>query len=181
MIRDALERALYTLNRLNSNPVVGSDFNLGLDHGLDKREVVVDWRGATARVQLGDSVHLRFRFDFGNGMYFTGDSSMAFNLADDGSAVASVQPVDSRGFPAQVESVVWSSSDASVISVVQRASDPLMADVGAVGAPGTSAQVQVSADADLGSGVVPLSGFADIAIVSGQAVSLTISLSSPTT
>ncbi len=88
-------------------------------------------------------------------------------------AVGVGAPVDAKGAPAQVQdgSVVWSSSDPNVATVTADATDPLKAVVVA-GLPGT-AQINVSADADLGDGVTSIAAPAlDVTVLAGQAVAL---------
>ena len=103
---------------------------------------------------------------------------MAISITDIQKFTASIQPVDARGNPALVDGVpVWSVGDGSILSLTA-APDGLSAEVLAVGALGTT-QVTVEADADLGSGVVPLTGILDVTVVGSQAVSLNIATSVP--
>lgn len=89
-----------------------------------------------------------------------------------------IAPVDAAGNPATVEGVpVWVSSDESVLSVVADA-DGMSAYAIAVGPLG-DAQVAVTADADLGPGVVTLTGTLDVTVVAGQAVSLAVAAGAP--
>lgn len=74
-----------------------------------------------------------------------------------------LNPVDRFGNPAGVENVVWTSSDSSILEVTPDPNDELRCKVRAVGAPGT-AQVDVSADADLGDGVVTISDFLGVEV-----------------
>lgn len=86
---------------------------------------------------------------------------------------ASVQPVDAKGNPAQVEGApVWTSS-AENIATVTAAADGLSAEVTPTGALGTC-QINVTADADLGSGVTEIIGVLDVTTVAGEAVALQI-------
>ena len=65
-----------------------------------------------------------------------------------------IQPVDGAGHPAPVDGVpVWAVSDEKILTVTPSA-DGLSADIETTGELGT-AQVTVTADADLGAGVVP--------------------------
>lgn len=83
---------------------------------------------------------------------------------------------DSRGRPAAVDGVpVWASSDDTVLSVVP-AADGLSAVVASV-APGV-ARVTVQADADLGAGVVTITGVSeDVNVTNGSIASvMTLSL-----
>lgn len=98
-------------------------------------------------------------------------------LTDSQKCSLSIKPVDAKGKPAPVDGVPeWSSSDANVISVSPSA-DGLSAVIVA-GDPG-SAQVSVSADAELGSGVTTLTGALDVQVTGGQAVAMSISAGAP--
>lgn len=67
---------------------------------------------------------------------------------------------NSAGQPASVDGVpVWATSDATIVSVVA-AADGMSAVVAAVAAGGP-ARVTVTADADLGAGVVTLTGVSE--------------------
>ena len=84
-----------------------------------------------------------------------------------------IKPVDAKGNPAQVDGTpAWLSSD-PLIAAVTPAADGLSAVV-RPGANVGTAQVSVSADADLGAGVITLTGMIEIETVSGQAVSIGI-------
>lgn len=88
---------------------------------------------------------------------------------------------DATGAAATVDGVpVWASSDATVLAVTA-AADGMSASVDTV-APGT-ARVSVSADADLGAGVVSLDGVSeDINVTLGpshQATTMTLTLGAP--
>jgi len=100
---------------------------------------------------------------------------MAYKLPDDKKIKVQVSYVDAKGNPAKVEdgSIVWSSSDDSIVTVTQDAIDPATAWVAAVGPLG-QAQASVTADADLGDGVRELVTMLDVEIVSGEAVAGTI-------
>lgn len=91
---------------------------------------------------------------------------------------ASIRPVDAKGNPAQVQSgsIQWSGPD---FLTVTPASDGLSAEVSANGPLG-SGQVAVSADADLGDGVVTITGVLQVEVQAGQAVSLAVDSSQPT-
>lgn len=98
---------------------------------------------------------------------------MAVTMTVDHFFNATIQPVDNFGNAARVDGVpVWGVSDENILEVVP-AADGLSADVLAKGAIGT-AQVTVSADADLGDGVRELTGLLDVEVLAGEAVSLTI-------
>ena len=90
----------------------------------------------------------------------------------------SIKPVDAMGNPAQVDGVPeWSVSDSAMLTVVP-SSDGLTAVVSTVGPIGT-AQVTVTADADLGEGLVSISGVLDVTITGSQATSLSITAGTP--
>lgn len=92
-------------------------------------------------------------------------------------ASLSISAVDRKGRPAQVDTIVFSSSDPSVATVTPDASDPSRALLKAMNT-GT-AQINVTADADLGDGVNALTGVLDVTVVPGQAVSLAIGTGTP--
>lgn len=106
-----------------------------------------------------------------------GDQTMAFIMRADQKVNITVAYTDSQGNPATTEGVpVWGSSDASV--TVEAASDGLSAVATASGIVGT-AQVNVTADADLGEGVKEIVGTLDIEIVGGEAVSVVLTPGTP--
>ncbi len=100
-------------------------------------------------------------------------------LPNDQKVTASIQPVDSHGNPATIDGLAtWTSSSPSVADVANVSADSLSADV----VPGTalgSCQINVQADADLGSGITNITGVLDVTVVAGQAVGFTISTSPP--
>lgn len=91
----------------------------------------------------------------------------------------SVQPVDKRGDPASVEpgSAVWAIDDAT-LATVTASSDGLSADVAALGPQG-STRIVLSADADLGAGVVTIFGEYQLTVTAGAAVGFKITASEP--
>lgn len=92
--------------------------------------------------------------------------------------LASVSFVDAKGNPAVVEGApVFAASDPAILSIVATAS-PNAVEVLAVGPVGT-AQVSVTADADLGEGIKPVIGLLDVQVVAGEAVSVAISAGAP--
>ncbi len=89
---------------------------------------------------------------------------------------------NAHGDPAAVDGApVWASSDSTVLAVTA-AADGMSAVVDTV-APGT-ARISVTADADLGAGVLTLTGVSEDVIVtlgpSHQASVMTLSLGTPT-
>jgi hypothetical protein len=95
-------------------------------------------------------------------------------LPNDHKVPVSIEPVDAKGNPAAVEGVpAWTSSAETIAYVSNIASDGLSAEV----LPGDSigtCQINVTADADLGSGVTPINGVLDVQVVAGQAVGFAI-------
>jgi len=87
-----------------------------------------------------------------------------------------------KGKPALVDGVpTWASSDETVITV-ESAADGMSATVFGVAPnadPAVPARVVVTADADLGSGVTPLTGSLDFVVTGGSAASITISAADP--
>lgn len=83
---------------------------------------------------------------------------------------------DKMGNAAKVDGVPsWSSSDEAVVTVTPEA-DGMSATIVSLGATGT-AQVSVSADADLGEGVRTLTGSAMIDVIAGEAFAFALLLS----
>lgn len=85
-----------------------------------------------------------------------------------------ITPVDANGHPAPIEqgSVAWSVSDSSLLSVTPESTDEKVALVRPAGTTLGVANVQVTADADVGEGVVTLAAEMEVAITSGMATSL---------
>lgn len=104
---------------------------------------------------------------------------MALSLTSTQFATGTLQPVDSKGRPASVEpgSVVFTSSDPSVFIVEQDPLNGLAIIVTAIG-EGT-AQLDYSADADLGAGIVSISGFTAIEVLPALAVGFGLTFSTP--
>jgi hypothetical protein len=100
----------------------------------------------------------------------TTEGDVMYTLGTDHLVKMQVSYVDAAGNPAKVDGVVtWASSDAALISVVVDANDSTICTATPVGPLG-QVQITATADADLGSGVVPLITNCDIQIVSGTAV-----------
>lgn len=112
----------------------------------------------------------------------------AMQLTDVQSVQLSIQPIDAKNNPAPVESgsVVWASSDPTIVTVGPDPTDPtnelkqVATAVGPLTAPGASVQVSVTADADLGAGVTTITGTLDFTVVASQAVSVAIQTGTPT-
>src|SRR5262245_27492916 len=99
-------------------------------------------------------------------------------LTDLQKVTLSVSFVDAAGNPATVDGApTWSSSDSS-ITVVTPSADGLTAVASTVGPLGTS-EVSVTADADLGTGVTPVTGTLDVQVVASQATAATIGTGTP--
>ena len=99
-------------------------------------------------------------------------------ITDSQKCALAIAIVDRKGNPASVDGVpAWSSSDATLLTV-EAGADGLSAVVTAVGPLGT-AQVNVTADADLGGGVKPIAGVLDVQVVGGEAASVNISAGTP--
>lgn len=99
------------------------------------------------------------------------------NMTDSQKVDLTIQPVDAKGKPALLDGVpTWASSDETVVTVVA-AADGLSATVSAV-AMG-SARVVVTGDADLGTGVTPITGTLDFTITAGQAISINVTAGTP--
>lgn len=125
--------------------------------------------------------HLRWTIGPVSEQRLTGpvEKTLMLQLKDTQQAVLGIAPVDKKGNAAAVQdgSVVWTTSDSNVLAVTPSA-DGLSATVVA-GNPGV-AQVNVSADADMGDGVTPITGTLDVTVVAGDAVSLSVSAGVPT-
>lgn len=94
---------------------------------------------------------------------------MEFILTTTQKVTAIVEPVDKFGNPAQVENVVWTSSDPMIVEVVGTDSD--LSKVLVSKGVGTC-QVTVTADAKLGEGETPLTVVAMLTVLPAEAVSL---------
>lgn len=105
---------------------------------------------------------------------FTEREVPMYVLTDSQQTAMAITVVDKKGNPAPIDGTPkWSSSDESLLAVTP-SEDGLSAVAVAVGPLG-QAQVNVTVDADLGDGVLPLAGVLDVQIVGGQAVALAIS------
>lgn len=104
---------------------------------------------------------------------------MAVSITTTQQVTGTLQPVDAKGKPASVEagSVSFSSSDVNVFIVEQDPSNELSLKVVAVGA-GT-AQLNYSADADLGEGLKTIEGFTAIEVLPAEAVGFGLSFGAP--
>jgi len=108
-----------------------------------------------------------------------GDDGMAVTLTDVQKVTVGVQPVDAKDNPAAIDGVpVWAVSDPALLSLAPNPSDPNGMVVLAVGPLG-NAQVSVTVDADLGAGVLTLTGLLDVTVVSSQATTVGIVVGTP--
>jgi hypothetical protein len=89
-----------------------------------------------------------------------------------------IQPMDAKGNPAQVDGIPeWVSSDPLIATVVP-AVDGLSCVVKAANNLG-HVQISVSADADLGEGTEALQGVLELDVVAGKAVALSVIVGEP--
>lgn len=104
---------------------------------------------------------------------------MAVSITTTQQVTGTLQPVDSKGNPASVEAgtVLFSSSDENVFRVEVDPANESTVQVVAVG-PGT-AQLNYSADADLGEGVKTIEGFTAVEILPAQAVGFGLTFGTP--
>lgn len=87
-------------------------------------------------------------------------------------------PMDAQGNPAPVDGVpIWALSDPSFVTL-EIAEDGMSAWAITIGPVGTC-RLNVSADADLGEGIVTIAGDLDIEVTASQAVSLGINTDAP--
>jgi len=101
-----------------------------------------------------------------------------FVLTDTQKTALAIAVVDAKGNAALIDGVpVWTSSDDAILAVTA-AADGLSAVAVAVGPLG-QAQVNVSADADLGAGVSAITGTLDVQVIAGAAVAVTIAAGAP--
>lgn len=99
---------------------------------------------------------------------------MAATISSGSLGTVSVSWVDAGGNPAKVDGpTVWQSSDESLLTVTVAAGNPLIANLYAPGPIG-NAQVQATADADLGEGVKSITAVLDMTVIAGQASAGTI-------
>lgn len=104
---------------------------------------------------------------------------MAVTLTTTQQVTGTLAPVDKKGNPAPVDegSVEITSSDDSVFTVERDENDEKKFKLVAKG-PGT-AQLDYSADADMGDGVVEISGFTAVEVLPAQAVGFGIQFGEP--
>lgn len=84
-------------------------------------------------------------------------------------ATVTVEWKDAAGNPAKVDGpTTWASTDSSVLTVQVSTGNPLIANCRAV-AIGT-AQVQATADADMGEGIKTVTSTIDVTVIAGEAI-----------
>lgn len=100
-------------------------------------------------------------------------------LLDDEEVIVTLAPKDAKGNAAKIDGVPqWQTSDATIATVVQ-GTDDSSATIRATGVVG-GCTVSVTADADLGEGVSPIVGVLQVNVSAGSAVTVDISVGSPT-
>ena len=103
-------------------------------------------------------------------------------LPNDQKVLAHVTPVDAKGNPAKIDGVPnWTSSNEAVATVTPNPDDgsgTFSAWVTPASTLGTC-QVNVTADADLGSGTTTITGLLDVQTVGGTAVGFQIQTDAP--
>jgi hypothetical protein len=99
---------------------------------------------------------------------------MAVEITEGQRLRVTITPVDANGHaaPVQAGSVVWAVSDDTLLSVTPEPTDEKVALVRPAGSTLGVGNVLVTADADLGEGVVTLEAEMELAITSGMATSL---------
>jgi hypothetical protein len=103
------------------------------------------------------------------GKLYQGDGTMAYILGDDKKVTCSVAWVDKKGKPAVVDGTpAWASSSEAVCAVLDIAADGSSATL--VGGDLGNAQISVTGDADLGSGIREVIAVLDVEVVAGEAV-----------
>jgi hypothetical protein len=129
--------------------------------------------GCTCECEDEGSPRIKFSMlNVENTLQVKGDI-MAFQLPIDKKVTVSISPVDAKGNPAKVEGApVWAFSDPTQCEVVPSA-DGMSAVLSPLGPLGTG-QLNVTADADLGEGVKPISGLLEVETIGGEAVGFTI-------
>ena len=103
---------------------------------------------------------------------------MSLILTDLQKVALSVTFTSAAGNAAPVDGVpVWASSDETIVSVVA-SEDGLSAVATAVGPVG-QAQVSVTADADMGEGLVAITGLLDVSVIASEAAFAILAAGAP--
>jgi hypothetical protein len=112
-------------------------------------------------------------------IFVEGDITM-IKVPVDVTAVAAIRVTDSFGNAAAVDGVAtWALSDPAGVELMP-AADGMSATVKSLDGGLRTVQLQVSVDADLGSGVQALSAVADVEFVAGTASAIAIDITTPT-
>ncbi|MFO1351898.1 MAG: hypothetical protein U1F68_14990 [Gammaproteobacteria bacterium] len=99
-------------------------------------------------------------------------------ITDSQKVSAAISYQDARGNAARVDGVpAWATDRADLVALTP-SEDGLSCEIAAVGALGT-AQITVTADADLGEGVRTLTALGSIEVIGGEAVAGVISFGEP--
>lgn len=107
---------------------------------------------------------------------------MAITITDSQQFTLAAQGVDKKGKVTSVDGAVSFASSDPVLVVTpidNLSANIVVGDVSAVTLP-FNAQITATGDADLGAGVVPVTGVLDVTIVAGQAVNLVLTPGAPT-
>jgi hypothetical protein len=117
----------------------------------------------------GEDKPYRAIFTFTIGRYIFKGENMSNTMQAGTIATLSVQWVDKSGNPASVDGPTkWASSDEDILKVEAAAGNPLIANVYSQGPIGP-AQIQATADADLGEGTKTITATCDISVIAGEA------------
>jgi len=109
-----------------------------------------------------------FSFEFDN-LSFRGEN-MSATMQAYTYATLSVQWNDKNGAPVKVDGpTTWASSDPSTLQVTVATGNPQIANLYAPGPVG-KAQIQATADADLGEGVKTVTSTIEVEVIAGEAV-----------
>jgi hypothetical protein len=144
---------------------------------LDGQQTILDELAQLSDLLVpGPAVSLVFTAFLNDGTILNEVTQM--NLQDDQDVLLTISPKDKKGKPSLLDGVpVWAGSDDTVLTVVASA-DGLSATVSGV-APGAG-RVVVTGDADLGAGVVPITGTLDFTITAGATATVDITAGTPT-
>lgn len=129
----------------------------------------------------GPAVSLVFTAHLDDGTTLEGVTM--FTLRDDQKVLLTIQPLDAKGKPAAVDGApTWASSDETQVTL-EVASDGLSAVASGVAPPADATaalpRVVVTADADLGSGITPITGSLEFTITAGSAATISITAGTP--
>lgn len=107
-----------------------------------------------------------------------GDASMSLIMTTTQECPLEVAFKDAHGNPAVVENITWGVSDEAILKVNANDAEPQKAIVLSTGTVGTG-QVNVKADARVGSGVNVITGLLDVEILPAEATVVEISAGTP--